>query len=98
MRSVCARMWKTLSARIESRSIIAPAVLELCHASRANATAADAGIREGDIITEVNGRHLTSTEEFGKIVSGARKGDYLKLYVFNPRANVSRFALVKIGD
>jgi serine protease Do len=58
--------------------------------------AADAGIREGDVITEVNGRHLTSTEEFGKIVSGARKGDYLKLYIQRSRPAVSFFALVKI--
>ncbi|HEU5248812.1 MAG TPA: Do family serine endopeptidase [Thermoanaerobaculia bacterium] len=61
--------------------------------------AADAGIREGDIITEVNGRRITSTDEFGKIVTGARKGDYLKLYILRPArsgAGVSFFALVKI--
>jgi len=60
--------------------------------------AADAGIQEGDIITQVNGQKVGSTEDFGKIISKAKKGDYLKLYVYNPRANVSRFALVKIGD
>ncbi len=60
--------------------------------------AADAGIQEGDIITQVNGQKVGSTEEFGKVVSRAKKGDYLKLYVFHPRANVSTFALVKIGD
>jgi serine protease Do len=61
--------------------------------------AADAGIREGDVITEVNGRRITSTDEFGKLVSGARKGDYLKLYILRPArsgASVSFFALVKI--
>ncbi|HEY3174075.1 MAG TPA: Do family serine endopeptidase [Thermoanaerobaculia bacterium] len=58
--------------------------------------AADAGIREGDVITEVNGRHVTSTDEFGRIVSGARKGDYLKLYILRSRPAVSFFALVKI--
>jgi serine protease Do len=58
--------------------------------------AADAGIREGDIVTEVNGRHLTSTEEFGKMVSAARKGDYLKLYIVRSRPAASFFALVKI--
>jgi serine protease Do len=60
--------------------------------------AADAGIQEGDIITQVNGQKVGTTEEFGKLVGRAKKGDFLKLYVFNPRANVSRFALVKIGD
>jgi S1-C subfamily serine protease len=58
--------------------------------------AADAGIREGDVVTEVNGRHLTSTEEFGKLVSAARKGDYLKLYIVRARPAASFFALVKI--
>jgi len=60
--------------------------------------AADAGIQEGDIITQVNGQKVGSTDDFGKIISKAKKGDYLKLYVYSPRANVSRFALVKIGD
>jgi serine protease Do len=61
--------------------------------------AADAGIREGDVITEVNARRITSTDEFGKLVSGARKGDYLRLYILRPArsgASVSFFALVKI--
>ncbi|HTY42557.1 MAG TPA: Do family serine endopeptidase [Thermoanaerobaculia bacterium] len=60
--------------------------------------AADAGIQEGDIITQVNGQKVGSTEDFGKIVGKAKKGDYLKLYVFHPRANVSSFALVKIDN
>ena len=60
--------------------------------------AAEAGIQEGDIVTQVNGQKVGTTEEFGKLVGKAKKGDFLKLYVYNPRANVSRFALVKIGD
>ncbi len=60
--------------------------------------AADAGIQEGDVITQVNGQKVGTTEEFGKLVAKAKKGEYLKLYVYSPRANVSRFALVKIGD
>lgn len=63
--------------------------------------AAEAGIRDGDIITEVNGKRITSTDEFGKLVSGARKGDYLRLYILRPArsgASVSFFALVKIEE
>jgi serine protease Do len=60
--------------------------------------ASDAGIQEGDIITQVNGQKVGTTEEFGKLVGKAKKGDFLKLYVFNPRANGSRFCLVKIAD
>lgn len=58
--------------------------------------AADAQLREGDVITQVNGRAVTSTDEFGRIVSGTPKGEYLRLYVFRPKAKVSFFALVKI--
>ncbi len=60
--------------------------------------AADAQIQEGDVITQVNGEKVTTAEEFGRIVARAKKGDYLKLYVYNPRADVSRFALVKLED
>ncbi|HEY3203628.1 MAG TPA: Do family serine endopeptidase [Thermoanaerobaculia bacterium] len=60
--------------------------------------AADALIQEGDIITQVNGQKVTTAEEFARLVSKVKKGEYLKLYVYNPRADVSRFALVKIGD
>ncbi len=55
-------------------------------------------IQEGDIITQVNGEKVTTTDEFGKIVAKAGKGDYLRLYVYSPRADASRFALVKIED
>lgn len=58
----------------------------------------DAGIRDNDIITQVNGRTVTSTEEFGKIVSAAKKGDYLKLYILRLQPRASFFALVKIED
>ncbi len=60
--------------------------------------AAEAQISEGDVITQVNGEKVSTAEEFGKIVSKAKKGDYLKLYVYSPRADVSRFALVKLDD
>jgi serine protease Do len=60
--------------------------------------AADAGLREGDVITQVNGRPISSTEEFGRLVKNAGKGEYLRLYVLRPQAKVSFFALVKIGD
>jgi serine protease Do len=60
--------------------------------------AADANLREGDVITQVNGRPVGSSEEFGRIVKDTPKGDYLRLYVLRPQAKVSFFALVKIGD
>jgi serine protease Do len=60
--------------------------------------AADAQLREGDVITQVNGRAVSSVDEFGKIVKSTAKGEYLKLYVTRPQAKVSFFALVKIED
>jgi serine protease Do len=60
--------------------------------------AADANLREGDVITQVNGRSVSSSEEFGRIVQATAKGDYLRLYVLRPQAKTSFFALVKIGD
>jgi serine protease Do len=58
--------------------------------------AADAQLREGDVITQVNGKAIRSPEEFGRVVQGTRKGEYLRLYVYRPQAKVSFFALVKI--
>ena len=60
--------------------------------------AADANLRKGDVITQVNGRAITSAEEFGRIVKETRKGDYLKIYYYRPQAKASLFALVKIDD
>ncbi|MFN2386817.1 MAG: Do family serine endopeptidase [Thermoanaerobaculia bacterium] len=58
--------------------------------------AGEAGIQEGDVITQVNGRPVRSTEEFGRLVADAKKGEYLRLYVYSPRGRLSRFVLVKI--
>ncbi len=58
--------------------------------------AADAGLSDGDIITQVNGQTVTEMEEFSRIVKAAKPGDYLRLYVFRPQGKVSFFALVKI--
>jgi hypothetical protein len=55
-------------------------------------------IQEGDIITAVNGQKVTTADEFGKLVAKAKKGEFLKLYIYNSRADASRFALVKIED
>jgi serine protease Do len=61
--------------------------------------AADAGLAEGDVITEVNGRKLGAAAELSKIVRDAKKGEYLRFYVrrFRPRP-VSFFAIVKVGE
>ena len=60
--------------------------------------AADANLRDGDIITQVNGRAVTSTEEFAKIVKNTPKGEYLRIYYYRPQAKVSLFALIKVEE
>ncbi|MGH9444042.1 MAG: Do family serine endopeptidase [Thermoanaerobaculia bacterium] len=59
----------------------------------------DAGLAEGDVITEVNGRKVGSAEELSRIVRDAKKGDYLRFYVrrFGQRP-FSFFAIVKVGE
>ncbi|HWC64888.1 MAG TPA: Do family serine endopeptidase [Thermoanaerobaculia bacterium] len=61
--------------------------------------AADAGLAEGDVITEANGRKVGTAAELSKIVRDTKKGDYLRFYVrrFRPRP-VSFFAIVKVGE
>jgi serine protease Do len=59
----------------------------------------DAGLAEGDVITEVNGTKVTSAEQLSRIVRDAKKGDYLRFYVQRfGRRPVSFFAIVKVGD
>jgi serine protease Do len=60
--------------------------------------AADASLRDGDVITQVNGRPVTSTDEFAKIVKATAKGEYLRIYFYRPQAKVSLFALIKIEE
>jgi serine protease Do len=59
----------------------------------------DAGLLEGDVITEANGRKVTSADDLSRIVRDAKKGDYLRFYVrrFGQRP-FSFFAIVKVGD
>lgn len=38
-------------------------------------------VRPGDVITEVNGRPVKDSEEFESIVSGAKSGTFIRLYV-----------------
>ena len=59
----------------------------------------DAGLAEGDVITEVNGRKVATAEELSRIVRDAKKGDYLRFYVrrFGQRP-FSFFAIVKVGE
>ena len=53
--------------------------------------AADAGIREGDVLMEANGEELTKPSRLDAIVSGLKKDGYLRLYVLRPGARGASF-------
>jgi S1-C subfamily serine protease len=67
---------------------------------KAVSAAADAGISEGDIITEVNGHKIGSVDEFRAAIDQSHSGQYLRLYVTTPGGRsgrpFSRFAIVQI--
>lgn len=43
--------------------------------------AADAGLTEGDVITEVNGRRVTSVADLREVIDRAQSGQYVRMYV-----------------
>jgi serine protease Do len=53
--------------------------------------AADAGIREGDVLLEANGEELTKPSRLDAIVGDLKKGGYLRLYVLRPGARGASF-------
>ena len=59
--------------------------------------AASAGLREGDIVTEIDGQKITEDLELGQIISGKRVGDNITLKVYRDgqttdmTANLSEF-------
>jgi len=56
----------------------------------------DAGLRQYDVITEVNGKAVKTSEEFKKIVNSSKVGDQLKLGVM--RNGQKTEITVKVGD
>jgi periplasmic serine protease, Do/DeqQ family len=61
--------------------------------------AGDAGLAQGDIVTEVNGARITSVDQFRTIVDKAKNGQYLRLYVTrfaHGGQSQSFFALIKV--
>jgi len=58
--------------------------------------AADEGLLRGDVITEANGAAVHTPEDLFAQIDKVGKGEYLKLYVYRPRADASFFALLKL--
>jgi serine protease Do len=61
----------------------------------------DEGVGTGDVVTEVNGQAIESSDHFENLIGGAPSGSYLRLYVrrFDPHsdddAGIGFFAIVR---
>jgi serine protease Do len=62
--------------------------------------AKEAGLQAGDIITHVNGRAITSSDDFRQLVAGSAPGTRLKFTVLRPgpTANETYETTVTLGD
>lgn len=58
--------------------------------------AAEAGLRRGDLITEVNGREVQSVADFTAAVKGLKSGDYARMYVFRPQFDRGSYVIVEV--
>ncbi|MHC4447720.1 MAG: Do family serine endopeptidase, partial [Planctomycetota bacterium] len=54
------------------------------------------GIREGDVITEVNRTRITDASQYREQLRKAEPGDIIALYVETPRTSVRRFVTLRI--
>ena len=58
----------------------------------------DRGLRQGDIIIEVNEESIGSIEAYRDIVDGLEPGDILALYVRSPGLTSGRFITLRVGE
>src|SRR5262249_20127579 len=59
--------------------------------------AAEEGLAEGDVITEINGARVASVSQFRSELEKVKKGDYIRLYVrrFGQQQEISRYVVIK---
>ncbi len=65
---------------------------------RAVSPAGEEGLVRGDVVTEANGQPVTTPEELFGQIDRVGAGEYLRLYIYRPRAEASFFALLKLGE
>jgi serine protease Do len=65
---------------------------------RAVSPAGEEDLRRGDVITEANGRSITSVDDLVDQVRRVDEGGYLRLYVHRPRFDRSFFAILKLDE
>jgi len=55
------------------------------------------GLREGDVITEVNRQKIGSLAEYRALVDKLGPGDIMALYVTTPGVGIGRFVTIRVG-
>ena len=58
--------------------------------------AEDAGLRPGDVVTEISGKEIASVREFNEALSQVRKGAAFKLYVYRPQLDRGTFIIMRM--
>ncbi|RLE18944.1 MAG: peptidase [Acidobacteria bacterium] len=56
------------------------------------------GLIRGDIILEVNGLKVKTTDDLMETVQDVKEGGYLRLYVLRPRVGRSFFSILELGE
>ncbi len=59
-------------------------------------SAAEAGMRRGDLITEVNGRAVEGVADFAAAVKGVASGDYVRMYLYRPQFDRGSYVIVEM--
>jgi S1-C subfamily serine protease len=60
--------------------------------------AADADIERGDVILEINRRPVRSPADFLTVVTAARPGDILTVYLYKASTGQRRLATVRVDE
>ncbi len=60
--------------------------------------ASEAGMQQGFVITEANGEPIDSPSDLRDAIKEIESGGYLRLYVYVPRADLSRFVILQLED
>jgi serine protease Do len=86
---ISARTRRMLELPQDVTGVVVSDVTELSPAS-------EAGLRSGDVITEINGREIESLADFRDALATAKSGDRLRFYVFRPQFGRSTFVIVRV--
>ena len=66
---------------------------------KAVSAAAEGGLSEGDLITEVQGQKINNSADFRRVIEAAKSGQKIRVYVTTPgrgSAAVSRYAIITV--